>query len=147
KQDVTGNVEYDADNHEFMTHMRAEKINRIARTIPATEVFGPDKGSLLILGWGGTYGAIRSAVARAIEEGQSVAHAHIRHLNPFPSDLKEIMSRYDRVLIPELNTGHLRTMIRAEYLIDAIGLNKVQGRPFSVEDIRARIDQLLGGKA
>ena len=144
KSDVTGNVSYDAENHEKMVHLRAEKVARVTQDIPPTEVFGAEEGELLLLGWGSTYGPIRTAVENCIAAGVSeVAHVHIRHLNPFPSDLGEILTRFKKVLIPELNTGQLRQLIRSTYLIDALGLNKVQGQPFHVFEVEAKINELL----
>ena len=130
KSDITGHVSYDAENHEKMVEIRAEKVARIANDIPPTEVFGVQEGDILLLGWGGTYGAIRTTVEQCIQEGLSIAHVHLRHLNPFPNDLDDILKRFKRILIPELNTGQLRQLIRGTYLIDAIGFNKVQGQPF-----------------
>lgn len=144
KSDVTGNVSYDAENHEKMVHLRAEKVARVTQDIPATEVFGAEEGELLLLGWGSTYGPIRTAVENYIADGvDDVAHVHIRHLNPFPSDLGEILTRFKKVLIPELNTGQLRQLIRSTYFINAIGLNKVQGQPFHVFEVEAKIKELL----
>ncbi len=144
KSDVTGNVSYDAENHEKMVHLRAEKVARVRQDIPPLEVFGAEEGELLLLGWGSTYGPIRTAVENCIADGVSnVAHVHIRHLNPFPSDLGEILTRFKKVLIPELNTGQLRQLIRSTYLIDALGLNKVQGQPFHVFEVEAKINELL----
>lgn len=147
KEDGTGSVSYDPENHEKMTHIRAQKVANVAKIIAPQEVFGPDSGELLVLSWGGTYGACHTAVAAAIEAGKSVAHCHLRHMNPFPSDLGDILSRYKQVLIPELNLGQLRMLIRDKYLIDAIGFNKVQGKPFSVVELGERIDSLVGSKA
>ncbi len=135
KQDVTGNVSYDAANHEHMIRTRAEKVARVARDIPPTEVFGPESGELLLVGWGSTYGAIRGAVEAAHRDGLDVAQVHLRHLNPLPPDLGDILKRYRRVLVPEMNTGQLLMLLRAKYLVDAQGLNKIQGRPFSVDEI------------
>ena len=143
KSDITGNVSYDAENHEKMVAIRAEKVARIAEEIPSTEVFGVPEGDLLVLGWGGTYGTLRTVVEKKIEEGCAIAHVHLRYINPFPSDLGEILKRFKQVLIPELNTGHLRQLIRAEYLIDAVGLNKVQGQPFQVFEVESKIKSLL----
>lgn len=144
KSDVTGNVSYDAENHEKMVHLRAEKVARVTQDIPATEVFGAEEGELLLLGWGSTYGPIRTAVENYIADGvDDIAHVHIRHLNPFPSDLGEILTRFKKVLIPELNTGQLRQLIRSTYFINAIGLNKVQGQPFHVSEVEAKIKELL----
>ncbi|MBT4693544.1 MAG: 2-oxoacid:acceptor oxidoreductase subunit alpha [Planctomycetaceae bacterium] len=138
----TGNVSYDPDNHQAMCELRQEKIDRIADFVPPQEVFGPEKGDVLVLSWGGTYGACRTAVTRAQLDGKSVAHAQLRFLNPFPSNLEEVLNNYDNILIPELNLGQLKTMIQAKYLIECIGLNKVKGRPFAIVEIEQRIAEL-----
>jgi 2-oxoglutarate ferredoxin oxidoreductase subunit alpha len=145
KQDVTGNVSYDPQNHETMVRLRAEKVARIADDIPAQTVFGPESGKVLVVGWGSTYGAITSAVESLQDEGLAVASAHLRHLNPFPRNLGEILRRYEKILVPELNLGQLHLLIRARYLVDAVGLNKVQGKPFRVSEIRTAVRDLLGG--
>ncbi|MCR4411897.1 MAG: 2-oxoacid:acceptor oxidoreductase subunit alpha [Thermoguttaceae bacterium] len=137
KQDITGAVSYDGANHQHMVDLRARKVAGIAADIPPQTVEGPKRGRLLILGWGGTYGPIATAVRRLWERGASVAHAHLRYLNPFPANLGEVLRNYDRVLIPELNRGQLRALVRAEYLVDAIGWNKTTGRPFTVGEIVA----------
>jgi 2-oxoglutarate ferredoxin oxidoreductase subunit alpha len=142
KQDGTGNVSYDPDNHQRMTNLRAEKVARIVADVPDLEVVGPDRGKLLVVGWGGTYGAIHAAVKRSIDDGLSVAQVHLRHLNPFPANLGDVLRRYDRVLVPELNMGQLRMLLRAKYLVDAVGLNKVAGQPFKVGEIKARIREM-----
>ena len=144
KLDVLGTVSYDPDNHHRMSLLRAEKVARIARDIAPLEVFGPPEGDLLILGWGSTYGAIRSAVERLQERGRKVAHAHLRHLNPFPANTGDVVRSYARVLIPEVNLGQLRTVIRAEFLVDALGFNLVRGKPFAIGEIEAKAEQLLG---
>jgi len=138
----TGNVSYDPDNHQAMCELRQEKIDRIVDLIPPQEVFGPEKGDLLVLSWGGTYGTCRTAVTRAVAAGTSVAHAHLRYLNPFPSNLEEVLKSYDKVLIPELNLGQLKTLIQAKYLVECIGLNKIKGRPFAIVEIEQRIAEL-----
>ena len=143
KSDVTGDVSYDAENHQRMVGIRAEKVTRIAEELPPTEVFGAPEGNILLLGWGGTYGAIRTAAENYIAEGLPVAHVHLRHLNPFPKDLGDILQRFKKILIPELNSGQLLELIRSTYLIDAIGLNKVQGQPFHVFELVAKIDEIL----
>jgi 2-oxoglutarate ferredoxin oxidoreductase subunit alpha len=135
KADVTGNVSYDPDNHHHMQILRAAKVEGIADDIAPLEVFGPDHGDLLILGWGSTYGAIRSAVESLHADGQSVAHAHLRHLNPFPKNTETVLRSYRRVLIPEVNLGQLRMLIRARYLIDAVGYDRVRGKPFRIAEI------------
>ena len=146
KEDGTGNVSYDPRNHEKMILLRAEKIARIAQEIPAVEVFGPDRGDLLVVGWGGTHGAITSAVEQARAEGLSVSSIHLRHLNPFPANLAEVLSRFERILVPELNMGQLTQLLRAEFLLPAQRLSKQQGQPFKVTEIRKAIDSMLGGE-
>ncbi len=133
--DVTGQISYDPDNHQRMTDLRARKIAGIADDIPDLEVFGPERGDLLILGWGSTYGSLRTAVERLQRGGDEVAHAHLRHLNPFPRNTGAVLSNYRRVLIPEINTGQLRLLIRGRYLVDAVGLNRVRGKPFPVPEV------------
>ena len=143
KQHITGNVSYDPDNHEFMVKLRAQKVENIALDIPLQEVRGPAAGDLLVLSWGGTYGACVTGVHQCHEEGLSVAHAHLRYLNPFPANLGEILANYDNVLIPEWNMGQLKSLIRDKYLVDAQGLNKVKGKPFNVEEVVAGIRRIL----
>lgn len=143
KQDVTGNVNYEAANHEHMVRTRAQKIANIAAEIPPLEVVGPETGDLLVIGWGGTYGSILTAVQRAQRKGQKVAHAHLRYLNPMPSNTGAVLKRYKKVLVPELNAGQLRLLLRGEFLVDAVGLNKIQGQPFLVGEIEAKIDEML----
>ena len=144
KQDITGNVSYDPLNHETMVHLRAEKINKIADYIPELRPdTGNDKAKLLVLGWGSTYGAIKTAVREAIAEGYDVAHAHLRYINPFPKNLGDLLRGYDKVLIPEMNSGQLLQLIRAKYLIDAIGFSKVQGLPFTTTEMKSKIVELL----
>jgi len=145
KADITGNVNYDPLNHEKMTRLRNEKIERIANFIPEQEVYGDSEGELLVLSWGSTYGAAITAVDKLREEGASVSHAHLRYLNPFPKNLGDIISRFNQVLIPELNLGQLRLLIRAKFLVDAQGLSKVQGTPFKVSEILAKCHELLEG--
>ncbi len=143
KQDVTGNVNYEADNHQHMINTRARKVAGVANDIPLQEVDGPESGKLLVVSWGGTYGACATAVREVQETGASVAHCHLRYLNPFPRNLGEILSRYETVLVPELNRGQLRMLLRGEYLVDAIGLNKIKGKPFTVAEVVKQIQQLL----
>jgi 2-oxoglutarate/2-oxoacid ferredoxin oxidoreductase subunit alpha len=143
KEDVTGNVSYDPANHEHMVRTRAQKIANIADAIPPLTVNGPEDGDLLVLGWGGTYGCILSAVERSQRKGHRVASAHLRYLNPMPKNTGEVLKRYKRVLVPELNSGQLRMLLRATHLVDIVGLNKVQGRPFLVSEIEEKIAQLL----
>ena len=143
KQDLTGNVSYDPDNHEKMTKLRDEKVARIANDIPPTEVFGQDGDELLVIGWGGTFGTLRTAVKNKQAEGVSVSHVHLRYLNPLPADLGDIISRYQKVVVAELNLGQIATIIRARYLVDAIGFNKIQGQPFYVYEVENKIDEIL----
>ena len=143
KQDVTGNVNYEPANHEHMVQLRAAKTAGVARDVPPQIVEGPEHGKLLVLSWGGTYGACATAVAEVRETGGSVAHAHLRYMNPLPLNLGEILQRYERVLIPELNLGQLRLLIRGQFLVDAVGLNKVQGRPFHVSEVVEKIKAML----
>lgn len=143
KEDLTGAVSYDATNHERMVRLRAQKIAGIARDIPEQTVEGPANGRVLVLGWGGTYGVAATAVRTLWERGAPVAHAHLRYLNPLPANLGEVLRRYEKVLVPELNLGQLRNLIRAQYLIDAVGLNQVTGRPFATAQVVAAIEELL----
>ena len=143
KDYLTGNISYAPANHEQMVRVRHQKVTRITQEIPPTKVHGPEQGRLLVLGWGSTYGAIAAAVEDAQAQGHAVAHAHLRHLNPLPADLGDVLGRYDKVLVPEMNMGQLLKLVRAEYLIDAVGLNKIQGRPFKVSEVATRIARLL----
>jgi 2-oxoglutarate/2-oxoacid ferredoxin oxidoreductase subunit alpha len=143
KADVTGNVSYDPDNHHLMQTLRRDKIAGIADDIPPLEAHGPSEGDLLILGWGSTYGAIRSAVERLQAAGKSVAHAHLHHLNPFPANTGDVVRAYKRVLIPEVNLGQLLMLIRSRYLVDAVGFNRVRGKPFRIAEIEAEAERLL----
>jgi 2-oxoglutarate ferredoxin oxidoreductase subunit alpha len=147
KADVTGNVSYDPENHHRMQVLRHDKIAGIARDIPALEVYGPQSGDLLILGWGSTYGAIRTAVDRLQAEGWSVAHAHVRHLNPLPANTEEVLRSFKKVLVPEVNLGQLSLLLRARYLIDVVGYNKVRGKPFRIIEIKQAAEELLSGRS
>ncbi len=146
KQDVSGNVSYAPDNHDHMVRIRAEKVRRVAQEIPPTTINGSASGDLLVIGWGGTYGAITAAVEEMQSDGRAVASIHLRHLNPLPPDLGQILRQYKRVLVPEVNLGQLVRVLRAEYLVDAVGFNQVRGEPLSTEDIRDAIVQLLEEK-
>lgn len=146
KSDVIGNVSYDAENHDRMVRYRAEKVERIANDIPDVEVIGDSGGELLVLGWGSTYGPILTAVERARARSVSVSCAQLRYLNPFPRNLGEVLSRFEKVLIPELNLGQLRMLIRARYLVDAAGLNKVTGRPFLIREIEEKINEMVSSE-
>jgi 2-oxoglutarate ferredoxin oxidoreductase subunit alpha len=146
KQHITGNVSYDPDNHELMVKLRAEKVRRVAQEIPPTTINGPAAGDLLVVGWGGTYGAITAAVEEVQTEGRAVASVHLRHMNPLPPDLGQILRQYRRVLVPEINSGQLVRVLRAEYLVDAVGFNRVRGLPLPSHEIRDAIAQLLDEK-
>ena len=144
KADLTGNVSYDPENHEKMSQLREEKISNIAKNeIPTSEVFGDSPGDLLIIGWGGTYGALRTAVINQRHAGQSVSHLHLRFLNPLPNDLGLILQNFKKVIVAELNLGQLNQLIRSKYLVDTIAYNKIQGQPFQVAEVEAKIQQNL----
>jgi 2-oxoglutarate ferredoxin oxidoreductase subunit alpha len=143
KADVTGNVSYDPDNHDAMTRLRAQKVAGIAADIPELEVEGDVDAKLLVLSWGGTYGPVAAGVRRVRKQGKKVAHAHLRYLNPFPRNTGEVLRRYERVLVPEINLGQLLKLVRAEFLVDAVGFNRVRGLPFRAGDIEEAIGGLL----
>ncbi|MGZ3588928.1 MAG: 2-oxoacid:acceptor oxidoreductase subunit alpha, partial [Candidatus Limnocylindrales bacterium] len=143
KADVSGNVSYDPENHHRMTMLRMEKVARVAATIPPLAVMGPASGDLLLLGWGSTFGALHSAALRLQAQGYSVAHAQLRHLNPFPANTGEVLGSYRRVLVPEINTGQLRLLLRARYLLDIEGYNKVRGKPFKISEIEEQARSML----
>ena len=147
KQENTGNVSYDPINNARMIELREEKVARIAQELPPVEVTGDDRGDLLVVGWGGTHGAIASAVESARADGLAVSAIHLRHLNPFPPNLGEVLASFDQVLLPELNAGQLAMLLRARFLIDIQSLSKIQGQPFKVQEIRTRIDELLRHEA
>ena len=143
KQHITGNVNYDPENHHLMVKLRQEKVDRAVADIPPVAVFGDETGKVLVLGWGSTYGSITSAVEKMRNEGKSVSSAHLRHLNPFPKNLGQVLSGFETVIIPEMNLGQLCTMIRARYLIDAIPFSKVKGRPFQIREIIRKVEEYL----
>jgi len=143
KSDLAGNVSYDPLNHEQMVHLRAEKVARVADDLPLAEVEGDPAGGLLVLGWGGTYGAITGAVRRARAAGKSVSQLHLRYLNPMPRNLEQILARYDRILVPEMNLGQLAFLIRGRFLREVTQLNKVQGQPFKESEILAKIEEMV----
>jgi 2-oxoglutarate ferredoxin oxidoreductase subunit alpha len=144
KADRTGNVSYDPENHDLMTRLRARKVAGIAGGIPELEVDDPDGDArVLVLGWGGTYGPITAAVRRVRASGRKVAHAHLRHLNPFPRNTGDVVRRYERVLVPEMNTGQLLRLIRADFLVDAVGYNRVRGVPLRAAEVAQSIEALV----
>lgn len=140
KEDLTGNVSYDPDNHQHMVKTRAAKIERIANDIPLQDIDqGPEKGKVLVLSWGSPYGAVKTAVKQLLAEGYSVAHAQLRYLNPFPRNLGEVLSNYDKVLIPEINDGQLDILIRNKFLIPSVRLSKIKGLPFTANEIKEKV--------
>jgi 2-oxoglutarate ferredoxin oxidoreductase subunit alpha len=143
KQDVTGNVSYDPVDHEHIVKLLVEKVRRLQNTIPEQAVYGPEEGDLLVVGWGGTYGALRSAVAAAQSKGYSVAHAQIRYMNPFPRNLGAILSRYRQVLVAELNLGQLALLLNGRFGMKCHQLNKLQGRPFKIREVLTKIEELV----
>jgi 2-oxoglutarate ferredoxin oxidoreductase subunit alpha len=143
KQHITGNVNYDPENHHLMVKLRQEKIDRAVNDIPLVEVMGEPTGKVLVLGWGSTYGSISSAVERMQREGKNVSAAHLRHLNPFPRNLGEVLASFETVIVPEMNLGQLCTMIRAKYLVDAVAFSKVKGRPFQIREIVRKVEEYL----
>ncbi|MBI1805140.1 MAG: 2-oxoacid:acceptor oxidoreductase subunit alpha [Ignavibacteriae bacterium] len=143
KQHITGNVSYDPENHEFMVKMRQAKVDHIADDLPPATTEGDEKGDLLVVGWGGTYGAIRTAVENKRREGKSVSHLHLKYVNPFQKNVGEILYNFKNILVPELNLGQLSKLIRAKYLVPAVTLNKVQGLPFKAVEIEDKIDEIL----
>ena len=145
KQNITGNVSYDPENHQLMVRIREEKVARIADHIPPQHLdSGPEKGDLLVLGWGSTYGSIKSATAQLQQEGYAVSHAHLRHLRPFPANLGEIIRSFKQVLIPEINNGQLIKIIRDQFLVDAKGYHKIMGVPITKTELVMKIREMLG---
>lgn len=143
KEDVTGNVCYEPDNHEHMIALRARKVALAARDIAPLEIDGDKSGDLLLVGWGGTYGAIHTACAQLRSAGRNVSAIHLRHLSPFPADLGDVLARFRTVVVPELNLGQLSKMIRAEFLVETIGINKVQGKPFFVDELVREVSEIM----
>jgi 2-oxoglutarate/2-oxoacid ferredoxin oxidoreductase subunit alpha len=143
KADVTGNVSYDPDNHDLMVRLRAQKVAGIASDIPQLDVDDPDGARLLVLSWGGTYGPVAAGVRRVRKDGGRVAHAHLKHLNPFPRNTGDVLRRYERVLVPEINLGQLLQLVRAEFLVDAVGYNRVRGLPLRAGEIEQAIGAML----
>ena len=144
KQNITGNVSYDPENHQLMVKIRQEKVDKIAEYIPEQQLDnGPEKGKVLVLGWGSTYGAIKSAVTELLAEGHEVTHAHLRYMRPFPKNLGEMLKNFEKVLIPEINNGQLIKIIRDQYLVDAKGYNKIMGVPITKGELIEVIKQML----
>ncbi len=145
KADVVGTVSYEPENHERMTELRDRKIADVVQDVPDQDVYGHESGELVLVSWGGTFGAVRGAAERDCEAGQSVGHMHLSWLNPMPANVGDILKRFRKVLVCELNLGQLRMLLRARYLVDVLGLNKVQGRPFMISEILVTVEELLGG--
>jgi len=145
KEDLTGRVSYDPENHQRMVDLRARKVAGVVEMIPDQEVLGDPEGDLLVVSWGGTYGSVRTAVEQVRRQGRRVSHAHLRHLHPMPANLGDVLRRFRRVLVPELNLGQLCTLLRARYLVDARPFGKVKGKPFNVAELVERIDRTLRG--
>ena len=144
KQNITGNISYDPDNHQLMVKIREEKVEKIAQYIPEQKLDnGPEKGKLLIIGWGSTYGAIKSAVIELLEQGYEIAHAHLRYVRPFPANLGDIIKNFDQLLIPEINNGQLIKIIRDKYLVDAKGYNKIMGIPITKGEMIDEVKKML----
>ncbi|HEX2776073.1 MAG TPA: 2-oxoacid:acceptor oxidoreductase subunit alpha [Candidatus Acidoferrales bacterium] len=144
KQDVTGNIDYEPLNHEHMVRLRAAKVESVANDIPPAVPEGDQSGDLLIIAWGSTHGPITAALNAQREKGRSIGHVHLRHLNPLPRNLGEVIKRFKKVLVPEMNMGQLLMILRAKYLVDAQGYNKIQGKPFKTSEIENKIEQMLG---
>jgi 2-oxoglutarate ferredoxin oxidoreductase subunit alpha len=143
KEDGTGNVSYDPDNHDTMVRLRAQKVAAIAADIPEIRVDDPSgEARLLVLSWGGTFGAVHAGVRRARNDGRNVAHVHLRYLNPFPRNMAEVLAGFDKVLVPEMNLGQLLKLVRAEFLVDAVGYNRVRGLPFRAAEIHEAIEAM-----
>jgi len=143
KQETTGNINYEPLNHEKMVRIRAAKVEAIRQDIPNVMPVGDPEGDLLLVSWGSTFGAVAQAVKEQREKGRKIAHLHLRHLNPLPGNLGDVLKRYKKVLVPELNMGQLLWMLRAKYLVDAVGLNKIQGRPFKQNELEQKIEEML----
>jgi 2-oxoglutarate ferredoxin oxidoreductase subunit alpha len=144
KQDVTGNINYEPLNHEHMVRLRAAKVESVANDIPPVVPEGDQSGDLLIIAWGSTHGPITAALNAQREKGRSIGHVHLRHLNPLPRNLGDVIKRFKKVLVPEMNMGQLLMILRAKYLVDAQGYNKIQGKPFKTSEIENKIEQMLG---
>ena len=144
KQNITGNVNYEPENHQLMVKIRQEKVDKIAEYIPEQKLdSGPEKGKILVLGWGSTYGAIKSAVAELLDKGHAVSHAHLRHLRPFPRNLGDILKNFEKVLVPEINNGQLVRIIRDVYFVDAKGYNKIMGVPITKTELVHKLEEML----
>lgn len=145
KENISGNVSYDPDNHDLMCRLREEKIQKISYDIPELEIDGDEEGKLLVVGWGGTEGSIIDAVTKAREEGYNVSRIHLKYINPFPKNLGDVLSKFDNILVPEINLGQLSKILRSTYLVNTIQFNKMRGLPFKTYEIKEKIEEILGG--
>jgi 2-oxoglutarate ferredoxin oxidoreductase subunit alpha len=145
KANITGNVSYDPENHEYMVHLRSQKVKNIENDIPQLEVSGDEDADLLVIGWGGTFGAITEAVARVRSKGFKAAQAHFKYLNPFPGNTENVLKKYKYILCPELNMGQLARILRSEYLVNVESFTKIQGLPFKSSEIEKKMYMILGG--
>jgi 2-oxoglutarate ferredoxin oxidoreductase subunit alpha len=143
KQHISGTVSYDPENHELMTRLRAEKVAKMTQDITPLEIVGPASGAVLVVGWGSTYGAVTTAVRELQAERARVSSVHLRHLNPLPPDLGSLMSRFDKILVPELNLGQLSFVLKARFLLPIESLCKVRGQPFRVAEIKEKVRALM----
>ncbi len=143
KQDVSGNINYEPLNHERMVQLRAAKVAAVVEEVPDVVPIGDPEGELLLVGWGSTFGSITAALRAQREKGKRIGHAHLRHLNPLPKNLGEVLKRYKKVVVPEMNMGQLVWVLRAKYLVDAQGFNKIQGKPFKQSELEAKIEEIL----
>jgi 2-oxoglutarate ferredoxin oxidoreductase subunit alpha len=143
KENETGNISYEPENHEFMVKLRQEKVDRVANYVPEQKIDnGKEKGKILVLGWGSTYGSIKTAVKECIDEGIDVSHAHVKYMNPLPKNLGAIIKNFDKVLMPEMNNGQFSKVIRDKFLTPTINFNKIKGIPFSSEELKKKIKEL-----
>ena len=146
KEHETGNVCYLPENHQKMTELRARKLVNIQNEIPDQKVFGEQSGDLLLVSWGGTYGAVRQAAKHLVDDGKKIGHMHMKWLNPMPRNIADILKNYKQILVCELNMGQLRFMLQANYKVEMLGFNKVQGLPFKISEILDKANEILGGK-
>jgi 2-oxoglutarate ferredoxin oxidoreductase subunit alpha len=145
KANITGNVSYDPDNHDFMVHLRAEKVKGIEKDIPLQEVYGEQSGDLLVVSWGGTFGSVRSTVERMRKNGYKISHAHLRYLNPFPRNLGDVLKKFKTIFVPEINLGQLAKLLKAEFFVPVVQFNKVRGLPIRSAELEQAIKDALGG--
>jgi 2-oxoglutarate ferredoxin oxidoreductase subunit alpha len=143
KEDVSGNVSYEPDNHDKMTRLRAEKVQRIGNFVEEPEIYGDDSGDVLVVSWGSTYGTVLTTVDQLRKEGKRISFYHMRWIHPLPNNLGHLIKKFKKVVIPEINLGQLKQIIRSTYLVDAVGFNKVKGQPISIIELKSVIDKLI----